>query len=411
MDDKQTDEIVEKMIKGEVKPHKVAEGAGSESAATRVRRKYIEKKYSANLDKIGSGIIDFEDAAKRSIENAIGAIQIPVGYVELVINGGEKTPVFLATTEGKLVAGVNRGASAINKSGGTRTKVLKSSMTRSVIVETNGVNDSGKIVEFMNSQQGWKFTEEEFAKSTKHGKLNALEAISTGRLVYIRYGADTKAAMGMNMVTIASTATTLALLEKMSKEGINAWMISESGNMCTDKKPAMINVIKGRGISVIAEAVLKKEVLEEYFKVNAPAIREINYAKNYVGSGLAGAAHNGQMANILAATFLAYGQDAAQVVDAVNAFTDVKALDNGDLYISVYLPALEIGTYGGGTARETQKELLIASKVYGEGDEEGKTKSRLAELIASAVLAGELNLLSAEAGNELSASHAKVKRG
>jgi len=160
----------------------------------------------------------------------------------------------------------------------------------------------------------------------------------------------------------------------------------------------------------VAEAVVKKEALQEYFNADAKKIEEVNYAKNYIGSSLAGSlAHNAHIANILAATFIAYGQDVAQIVDGVNAIDDVRALGN-DLYISVYIPALEVGTYGGGTHRETAKELLIASGVYGEGDEKGVTKYGLAELIAAGVLAGELNLLAAEAGQELSSAHASLKK-
>ena len=61
------------------------------------------------------------------------------------------------------------------------------------------------------------------------------------------------------------------------------------------------------------------------------------------------------------------------------------------------MPALEVGTYGGGTRRETAKELLKSSGIYGEGDDRGATKLKLAELIASACLASELNVLAAEA--------------
>ncbi|MFP3288843.1 MAG: hypothetical protein RXO35_00175 [Candidatus Micrarchaeota archaeon] len=129
-----------------------------------------------------------------------------------------------------------------------------------------------------------------------------------------------------------------------------------------------------------------------------------------MGSTLAGAAHNAHVANVLAATFIAYGQDVAQIVDGSMAIVDTEARGE-DLYISVYIPALEVGTYGGGTGRKTAKELLIASGVYGEGDEKGVSKYMLAELIASGVLAGELNLLAAEAGKELSSAHAALRRG
>jgi len=307
------------------------------------------------------------------------------------------------------LAGVNRGASAINKSGGAITRIIKDGMTRSIILEFDSITDSTNAIEYINSEEGKAIVGEAFREKSARLSLTKIETFTTGRLLFIRYSATTEAAMGMNMVTIASTHATIKLVERLRDKDIEARFLSESGNMCVDKKPSTINLIEGRGESVVAEALIKKEILEEYFKVDAKRIEELNYAKNYIGSSLAGAAHNAHVANILAATFIAYGQDVAQIVDGANAIVDVKARGE-DLYISVYVPSLEIGTYGGGTRRETAKELLIASGVYGSGDEKGVSKYMLAELIAAGVLAGELNLIAAEAGKELSSAHASLRR-
>ncbi|MEM4122408.1 MAG: hydroxymethylglutaryl-CoA reductase [Candidatus Micrarchaeaceae archaeon] len=413
----QGDEKIRQAVSGMLNGDKTYTAGGLEgSDAALARASYIEQKYKASLEHVKRGIedVDFGDAEKRNIENAVGTVQVPVGFVEIKVNGEYASgvrPIFLATTEGRLVAGVNRGASAINMSGGATARIMSSGMTRSVIIETNGISDSKRIADFVVSDVGKRFIAEEFSKSTKHGRLIDVQAFTTGRLVYIRYVADTKAAMGMNMVTIASTNATNALVGKLKSIGIDANFMSESGNLCTDKKPSYINALLGRGVSVVAEATITKEALEKYFNASAKDIEALNYSKNYVGSGLAGSlAHNAQAANILAATFIAYGQDAAQVVDGSIATDDAKALSDGSLYISVYIPSLEIGTFGGGTHRETQKELLAASGFYGEGDEQGFTKLAFAECIAATVLAGELNLLAAEAGKELSKAHASIRR-
>ena len=405
--------ILEMLKRGEIKPYQIGELAGDENLAAEIRREFLEIKYSIKLEKISEHIIDFNDASNRNIENAIGAVQMPLGFVEIQVNGeylhGLK-PLFLATTEGKLVAGINRGASAINKSGGATTRIIKSGMTRSVILEFNSVKDTLSAISYTNSEEAKEVINNAFKEKSKRLSLNNIETFTEGRFLFIRYSADTQAAMGMNMLTIASTYATEKLVEKLREKGIEARFISESGNMCTDKKPSSINLIEGRGISIVAEAIIKKEVLEGYFKVDAKSIERLNYAKNHIGSTLAGATHNVHVANVLAATFIAYGQDVAQIVDGSIAIVDAEARGE-DLYISVYIPALEVGTYGGGTGRETAKELLIASGVYGEGDEKGVSKYMLAELIASGVLAGELNLLAAEAGKELSSAHAALRRG
>jgi hydroxymethylglutaryl-CoA reductase (NADPH) len=407
------EKILEMLKRSEIKLYQIGELSGDENLATEIRRAFLERKYSIKLEKIAEHIIDFNDANNRNIENAVGAVQVPLGFVEIQVNGkylnGLK-PLFLATTEGRLVAGINRGASAINKSGGATTRIIKSGMTRSAILEFDSVKDTLNAISYISSEKGKEVISDAFKEKSKRISLNNIETFTQGRLLFIRYSADTQAAMGMNMLTIASTYATEKMVEKLREKGIEARFISESGNMCTDKKPSSINLIEGRGVSIVAEALIKKEILESYFKVDARSIEKLNYAKNYVGSTLAGAAHNAHAANVLAATFIAYGQDVAQIVDGSIAVVDAEARGE-DLYISVYIPALEVGTYGGGTRRETAKELLIASGVYGEGDETGVSKYMLAELIASGVLAGELNLLAAEAGKELSTAHAALKRG
>ena len=407
-------DYLEKLLKKELKPHELDAYLPPEEAVA-TRRKYVEQIAGTKLLHVANSSIDFADASKRNIENAIGSVQLPVGFVELSVHGdyldNDRALLFLATTEGKLVAGVNRGASAINKSGGARTKIIGKGMSRSVILDTGSAANSAKAMAYIRSKEGSELLRNAFKESNKRIDLLDAELYTTGRLLFVRYVADTKAAMGMNMLTIASTYATEKLVENLAKQGINAKFLSESGNMCVDKKPSAINMIRGRGVSVVAEAVVKADVLKAYFKVGSKEIEQLNYAKNYIGSSLAGSiAHNAHAANVLAASFIAYGQDVAQIVDAVNSVDDVKALENGDLYIAVYLPALEIGTYGGGTHRETAKELLMASGVYGEGDETGNSKYALAELIASGVLAGELNLLAAEAGRELAEAHSKLKR-
>jgi hydroxymethylglutaryl-CoA reductase (NADPH) len=407
------EKILERLERSEIKLYQIGELSGDENLATEIRRAFLERKYSIKLEKIAEHIIDFNDANNRNIENAVGAVQVPLGFVEIQVNGeylNDLKPLFLATTEGRLVAGINRGASAINKSGGATTRIIKSSMTRSVILEFDSVKDTLNAISYISSEEGKEVISDAFKEKSKRISLNNIETFTQGRLLFIRYSADTQAAMGMNMLTIASTYATEKMVEKLREKGIEARFISESGNMCTDKKPSSINLIEGRGVSIVAEALIKKEILESYFKVDARSIEKLNYAKNHIGSTLAGAAHNAHAANVLAATFIAYGQDVAQIVDGSIAVVDAEARGE-DLYISVYIPALEVGTYGGGTRRETAKELLIASGVYGEGDETGVSKYMLAELIASGVLAGELNLLAAEAGKELSTAHAALKRG
>jgi len=141
-------------------------------------------------------------------------------------------------------------------------------------------------------------------------------------------------------------------------------------------------------------------------------IVDVVLRKDLLGSAQAGAyGYNAHFANIIAAIFIATGQDVAQVVESSMGFTWAEVTENGDLYFSVTLPSLEVGTVGGGTRLPTQREALQILGVAGPGDPPGINALKFAEIVAAAVLAGELNLTIALARNELAQAHIKLGRG
>lgn len=153
-------------------------------------------------------------------------------------------------------------------------------------------------------------------------------------------------------------------------------LVALSGNMCVDKKPSAINWINGRGKSVVAETVLKGDVVRDVLKTSVDAMTELNVTKNLVGSAMAGmlcshytsevffspmsliplswfvpstpniyigsiGGFNAHAANIVAACFLAAGQDPAQVVESSNAIMLMDKINDGkDLHVSVTMPCL-----------------------------------------------------------------------
>jgi len=149
--------------------------------------------------------------------------------------------------------------------------------------------------------------------------------------------------MGMNMATIATEAV-CGVVE--SRDGR---LPVAPGNLCSDKKPAAINAVEGRGRSVTADVRIPREVVEERLHTTPEAVAELNTRKNLVGSAKAASlGFNAHVANVVAAMFLATGQDEAQVVEGANAITTAEVQD-GDLYVSVSIASLEVGTVGGGT--------------------------------------------------------------
>jgi hydroxymethylglutaryl-CoA reductase (NADPH) len=321
----------------------------------------------------------------------------------LKINGEHcKREVFvpLATSEGALVASINRGASTITASGGVNARVVSDCMTRAPAIKCENAGEALKIRQwFIDNFDELKQLAE---STTSHGKLLKIDPILiVGSYVYPRFVFSTGDSMGMNMVTIASEK----ILDKLSQE-TTATHIALSGNVCVDKKPAAINIVEGRGKSVVADILIPEEIVEKKLKTTADAIVEVNTAKNLIGSAASGAmAYNAHYANMVAAIFLATGQDAAHVVEGSLGITTAENR-NGDLYFSVNLPDLPVATVGGGTSLEVAHEGLEILGVAGSNH-----AREFAEIVASTVLAGELSLVGALAAGHLARAHQELGRG
>ncbi len=401
---KKLEETVKRVVRGEIKLHQLDKILGNANLAALARRLALEKITGTSLVSISNTILDFEELVGRNIENPIGAVQIPIGVVgPLKIEGEYAKGLFyvpMATTEGALVASVNRGAKAITLSGGARAKVLRDTMTRAPVFWTPSINDALNFVEWIKNH--YDSIKREAESTTKHGKLLEIQPFITGNLVWLRFVFSTGDAMGMNMVTIATDKASEYILRNYNKE---LKLIAISGNMCTDKKPAGINLLLGRGKTVVADALISRKIITDVFRVNPEDIEFVNRVKNLLGSARAlSIAYNSHSANIIAAIFAATGQDLAQVVESSMSYTWVE-VRQGDLYISVTLPSLEVGTVGGGTRLPTQREALRLLGIEGGGNPPGSNAKKLAEIIAATVLAAELNLLAALASNELARAH------
>ncbi|MFB6227560.1 MAG: hydroxymethylglutaryl-CoA reductase (NADPH) [Halobacteriales archaeon] len=397
--------LLERLREGDVGLRELESHADHDTAAT-ARRRYLETETGADLDTVGRYGFDAADA-DPNIENMVGTVGIPMGVagplpVEGASAGGEYH-LPLATTEGALVAGVNRGCSAIEAAGSATARVIESGMTRAPVFSVGDVAEAATVVEWVGDSEDR--LAERAESTTSHGELTAVDPYVVGDSVYLRFVYDTKDAMGMNMATIA-TREAADLVEAET----SASLVSLSGNLCSDKKPAAINAIEGRGRSVTADVEIPADVLAERFGATPEGIAEVNTRKNLVGSAKAGSlGFNAHAANVVGAVFLATGQDEAQIVEGANAITTVER--RGDvLYASVTLASLEVGTVGGGTRLPAQSEALSILGVGGGGEPPGSNADELAEIIAAGVLAGELNLLAALAGRHLASAHEDLGR-
>lgn len=401
--------LVDELVKGDTSFYRIGNQTDSQTAV-RIRRAALEKLAGTTLDKIGTFTIDPEDASRRNVENMIGAVQIPLGIAgPIEINGEFTSGSFylpLATTEGALVASVNRGCSAVTASGGSVVRIFNDSMSRAPVYKLDGVKEAREFVDWIKQPEIFGGLKEKASETTRFGELIDVETYVTGNNVYLRFCFDTKDAMGMNMVTIA----TQAIVDLIADE-FGVYPISLSGNMCSDKKPAAINSILGRGKTVVAEVELGPEIVRKKLKTTPEAMAEVNYRKNLLGSMRAiSLGFNAHAANIIAAMYIACGQDPAHVVEGSNAITTMEVTKFDSLYCSVTLPSLQLGTVGGGTRIATQRECLDILGVAGTGESPGHNAKKLAEIIASAVLAGEISLVGAQAAGHLARAHAELGR-
>jgi len=376
--------------------------------AIRVRRAFIEQETGTTLENLGIFSIDIDRVVKRNCENMIGTVQVPVGIAGPVLVDGEYANgsyyLPLATTEGALVASVNRGCSAITQAGGAQVRILHDGMTRAPVFAADNVVHARHVADWVAIHHDELRAAAE--STTSHGRMTGVTTYIAGTSVFVRIEFDTKDAMGMNMVTIAS-----AKVAELIAQGTGARLIALSGNMCTDKKPAAINGIMGRGRSVVAGIALSHDSISQILKTDAKCLFEVNYRKNLVGSARAGSmGFNAHAANIVAAMFIACGQDAAHAIDGSTCITTVDLTESG-VYVSVTLPSLPVGTVGGGTGLETQQECLRIIGVAGGGNPPGTNARKLAEIIGAGVLAGEISLLGALAAQHLARAHQQLGRG
>ncbi|NOS67385.1 MAG: 3-hydroxy-3-methylglutaryl-CoA reductase [Candidatus Peribacteraceae bacterium] len=370
------------------------------------RRSRVEKELGLDLPYLKPVDGSIGHADEKNCEQMFGTVPLPVGYagpLKVTFSSGEIHEIHLplATTEGALVASVNRGCKALTVSGGVKISSIHHGMSRSLAFRVHDVKDVRK--EIGSSAKEWM----PVAHSTsQHLKVLKYELDESDDYLFLTIYCDTDEAMGMNMVTIAAQAVG----EWLEKNIDGLEFVTVAGNVDSDKKPSARVHERGRGYEVTAEAILTEDVIRDVLKSTPEALLAVAEAKLKHGSKIAGAiGSNLHAANIIAALYLATGQDAAHVVEGslTDTFVTSAQTPTSELTVSVRCPALLVGLRGGGTTLPAQSQclkMLIAPKTSLH------PKTQLAESIGAAVLAGEISLLAAQASHTLASAHGTFGR-
>jgi hydroxymethylglutaryl-CoA reductase (NADPH) len=366
------------------------------------RREFLHEQTGVSLDHVGHFSVD-PAALPGNVENFSGVGQVPIGIAgPLRIHGEQARGDFyvpLATTEGTLVASYNRGMRLLTECGGVKTTVVDDNMQRApafILPDALAARTFGEWVDEHEPE-----IRAAAERTTRSGRLTYIGQYQVGPLRYLRVNYTTGDAAGQNMTGRA----TLAACEwiKDNYPGEAEYVLS--GAIDTDKKHSQINMLLTRGKRVVAEAVIKNDVLQRLMGVDTQTVYDYRQI-GMVGGFLAGSSYNGaHAANGLTGIFIATGQDVANISESHAGITYTRLLDNGDYYWSVTLTSLIVATHGGGTSLSTQRECLELLGCYGTGK-----ARKLAEICAATVLAGDTSLTAAILAGHWVTSHERFGR-
>jgi hydroxymethylglutaryl-CoA reductase (NADPH) len=342
---------------------------------------------------------------RHNIENFIGTVKVPVGLAgPLRINGLHAQGDYyvpLATTEAALVASYSRGARLMSQSGGCAAMLLRQSVSRTPGFAFSNLQECGQFVGWaMSHLEAFK---QQAARTTRYGRLVDVGATIEGNHVYLDFEFLTGDASGQNMVTIA----TQAICDYIDAHSpIHPQYYFLDANLSGDKKATARSLGSVRGKKVSAEVTIPAELIERDLHTT-PAKMVDYWRMSAIGGSFSGAmGMQGHYANGLAALYIACGQDAACVAESAVGVTRFELTEQRDLYASVTLPNLMVGTVGGGTGLPSQRACLEIMDLFGPGK-----ANALAELCAALCLAGELSIAGAMCSGDFARAHQTLARG
>ncbi len=376
-------------------------GQGYTAEQVRERRAWLQDQLGISLPIVAACAIPSEQM-RGNIENPIGSVQMPLGVAGPIAVHGEHAEgafyVPFATTEGALVRSYERGMVMLTRAGGVTVRVVVDENIVCPMFSFDSVAEAAAFAARLPDH--FDALKAEAESTTSHGRLTRVSARVSGRAVIVSFSYNTADAQGMNMIVKAT-------------ERASEWLVTHGhaprykvfSGMSSEKRASGFLLSGGKGKTVVAGARIPAALLQSYMRVT-PRQLVAFWHDTVVGHLQANAiGFNGHYANGLAAIFIACGQDVANVANAAVGVTDFELTREDDLYASVTLPALTVATVGGGTMLGTSVECLAMLGCAGAGH-----APKLAEIVASTLLAGELSMAGAIASGEFVDAHESYGR-
>jgi hydroxymethylglutaryl-CoA reductase (NADPH) len=377
--------------------------------ATRLPRKNDAASIAARREALGlDGDVDLSAYAKAA-ESVTGTAVIPVSVAELRVSLGryvltedgevvergraeEEVVVPLAHTEGGLTASLQRGAKAVELSGGFRTYVVADRITRASCFVCRDAGDALALARWIEERVGemreW-LAGSDIAELSRYAVLREAKTHVVGPMCHVLWRWTTGDAVGPNMMTRNAYALNMAFVLPKAPVPIERAMLE--ANMGGDKKPSFEFFQSGHGKTVIAEATLTDEAIGRVLRTTAADLEALSWVGTHgaVASGMQSVAFT--PASAIAAVFAATGQDLGMVGTSSMAHGTGRRVEGG-LHATIRFPGLEVGTVGGGTTLPTAHEWLALMGCDGPGK-----VYRFAQIVAAAALALEISASAAMA--------------
>lgn len=375
------------------------------STSTNMRLDFL-KTNNIKTNIIADANLDLSDI-KNNIESYIGSTEIPLGIVgPLLFNdAGEQELTYCSagTLEGALVASMNRGAKVISKSGGFSAEVKWQKMTRSPMFIFQLEKEAASFKTYIETSfQDIKKVAEAYSN---HAELIDITSIQLNNVVHLKFTYCTGDASGQNMTTTCTWHAILHIAEQFkSIKNITPVDFVIEGNGASDKKVSQYNINAGRGIHVTAECTIPENIIKRVLRTTPDKLLSCFYPSRKLAEQDGMVGYNINVANSIAAIFVATGQDLASIHESSTGILHLEKRGTG-LYIKLTLPNLVIGSVGGGTSLPKQQEALELMKCYGSGK-----VNRFAKLMAGFALGLEISTYAAIVSGEFAKAHEKLGR-